>query len=60
MPAMVSVPDPTVFCAVVVARLTVTPATVFPYVRVSVPALPLIVSLPSPPFSVSFPMPPVS
>ena len=43
-PVMVSVPDPTVFCAAVVARFTVTPATVVPYVRRSVPELPLIVS----------------
>ena len=59
-PAMVSVPDPTVFCAVMVARLTVTPATVEPYVRRSTPALPLTRSLPSPAFNVSFPRPPVS
>ena len=52
---MVSVPDPTVFCAATVARLTVMPATVVPYVSVSVPALPLMVSLPSPPLMKSFP-----
>jgi hypothetical protein len=58
---IVSVPAPPVFCAVVVARLTVSAAVTPAYVSVSVPSPPVMVSfaVPVPPLIVSFPAPPL-